>query len=99
MGLDKNKLMEIESACGEDAFSNIINHAAHLFPMYSLLREIKEGSGRISQIVVALKNYSYLGQAPVDAWAQAPAATAPAGIAASAVAPGTIRPGRRWLWE
>ncbi len=34
--------------------------------MYSLLHEIREGSGRISQIVGALKNYSYLGQAPIQ---------------------------------
>ena len=34
--------------------------------MHSLLHEINEGSSRISEIVVALKNYSFLGQAPVQ---------------------------------
>ncbi len=66
MGLYKENLEAIELKCSPDAFITIINHAGHLFPLYSLLHEIREGSGRISQIVIALKNYSYLGQAPVQ---------------------------------
>jgi len=34
--------------------------------VYILLNEINQGSGRISEIVGALKNYSYLGQAPIQ---------------------------------
>jgi signal transduction histidine kinase len=34
--------------------------------IYSLLQEISEGAGRISEIVKALKTYTYLDQAPVQ---------------------------------
>jgi signal transduction histidine kinase len=34
--------------------------------VYVLLNEIKQGSARISEIVGALKSYSYLGQAPIQ---------------------------------
>ena len=37
-----------------------------MFSIYSLLYEIGEGSGRISEIVVAMKSYSFLGQAPIQ---------------------------------
>jgi signal transduction histidine kinase len=39
---------------------------AALQPVFSLMYEIAEGSSRISEIVVAMKGYSYLGQAPVQ---------------------------------
>jgi signal transduction histidine kinase len=38
----------------------------HTHTIYSLLQEISEGSGRISEIVRALKTYTYLDQAPVQ---------------------------------
>jgi signal transduction histidine kinase len=66
MDLDKNRLYALASKSREDAFKAIIVSVAHLFPIHSLLHEIKEGSGRISEIVVALKNYSFLGQAPIQ---------------------------------
>ena len=37
-----------------------------LFAAYTLLHEISQGSARISEIVGALKSYSYLGQAPAQ---------------------------------
>jgi signal transduction histidine kinase len=66
MGFDKKRLDALASKSREDAFRAIIISAAYLFPIHSLLHEIKEGSGRISEIVVALKNYSFLGQAPIQ---------------------------------
>ena len=36
------------------------------FPVYSLLAEIAHGAGRISEIVGALRAYSYLGQGPMQ---------------------------------
>ncbi|HEX9729700.1 MAG TPA: ATP-binding protein [Gemmatimonadales bacterium] len=39
----------------------------HVFPVYRLLDEIHHGAARISEIIGALKEYSYLGQAPVQA--------------------------------
>lgn len=38
----------------------------NLFTVYSLLAEIREGSGRISAIVKSLKSYVYLDQAPIQ---------------------------------
>lgn len=43
----------------------ILHWVATIFPIYSLLTEVSEGTSRISEIVVALKNYSFLGQAKV----------------------------------
>ncbi len=43
----------------------ILHWVATIFPVYSLLTEVSEGTSRISEIVVALKNYSFLGQAKV----------------------------------
>jgi signal transduction histidine kinase len=40
--------------------------SASLYPAYALMFEIGQGSARISEIVGALKSYSYLGQAPVQ---------------------------------
>jgi signal transduction histidine kinase len=37
-----------------------------MYLVYTLLNEIGQGSTRISEIVGALKSYSYLGQAPVQ---------------------------------
>ncbi|RRB02559.1 ATP-binding protein [Larkinella rosea] len=66
MGLCKKELSQLAPAYDETPFRAIVVWAAHLYPVYSLLHEISEGSGRISEIVVALKNYSFLGQAPIQ---------------------------------
>lgn len=50
---------------GKDHLEAILNWLATIFPVYSLLTEVSEGTSRISEIVVALKNYSFLGQAEV----------------------------------
>jgi len=66
MRIDKNQLSEILMVHDKEHFGLIIALATRLCTAYSLLREINEASGRISEIVVALKNYSYLGKAPVQ---------------------------------
>jgi signal transduction histidine kinase len=66
MGLRKEDLEDIAGKINEKALPEVICWMAKVFPVYSLLYEIGEGSGRISEIVVALKNYSFLGQAPVQ---------------------------------
>lgn len=48
-----------------DNLEAILNWVAIIFPVYSLLTEVSEGTSRISEIVGALKNYSFLGQAEV----------------------------------
>ncbi len=49
-----------------DALSSVLEWTAVVFPVYILLSDIGKGSARISEIVGALKHYSYLGQAPVQ---------------------------------
>ena len=51
---------------GGDSLAAVIELAARAFPVYTLAREIGKGSARISEIVGALKSYSYLGQAPIQ---------------------------------
>jgi len=51
----------------EDSIGPALRLLADAFPVYRLLHEIGNGSARISEIVGALKGYSYLGQAPVQA--------------------------------
>ncbi len=65
-GLEPDALTRIEQAVGADALDVAIGTVANTFPVYRLLREIGEGSARISELVGALKSYSYLGQAPVQ---------------------------------
>lgn len=44
---------------------SILKWLSTIFPVYSLLTEIGEGTSRMSEIVIALKNYSFLGQAKI----------------------------------
>jgi signal transduction histidine kinase len=66
-GFDRGSLTELAVELTAETIQSALPWLASLYPVYSLLHEISEGSGRISEIVVALKNYSYLGQAPVQA--------------------------------
>jgi signal transduction histidine kinase len=45
----------------------VIDWLSDTYTIYSLLEEIGQGAGRISEIVKALKGYSYLDQAPIQA--------------------------------
>ena len=66
-GLDQDALVRLAGSVPEGSLSPVLSWAAAIFPVYSLLHEIGEGSSRISEIVGALKSYSYVGQAPVQA--------------------------------
>ncbi|MGE5346467.1 MAG: sensor histidine kinase, partial [Acidithiobacillales bacterium] len=66
-GLDPPSLSRLATLLNGEALSAGLAWAASLFPVYTLLNEIREGSARVSEIVGALKSYSYLGQAPVQA--------------------------------
>ncbi|MDP1725795.1 MAG: ATP-binding protein [Bacteroidota bacterium] len=66
MNLDIPLLNKIESNVHSTVLKEILAWLANTFIVYSLLHEISEGAGRISEIVGALKNYSFLGQAPIQ---------------------------------
>ncbi len=54
------------TALDGDALQTGLTWATSAYPVYALLRAIGQGSARISEIVRALKSYSYLGQAPLQ---------------------------------
>jgi signal transduction histidine kinase len=66
-GLDPAALDRVAGAVPGEALGAVLGRAAAVFPVYSLLHEIGQGAARVSEIVGALKSYSYVGQAPVQA--------------------------------
>jgi len=65
-GLDPAALSRLATVLEGEALPAGLAWAASLFPVYAVLNEISQGSTRISEIVGALKSYTYLGQAPVQ---------------------------------
>jgi signal transduction histidine kinase len=66
IGLTKDRLHELSSKVNMASLKAIVIWVAHVRSFYSLIHEISEGSGRLSEIVMALKSYSFLGQAPLQ---------------------------------
>jgi signal transduction histidine kinase len=66
-GLDPAALDRLAVSLPGEALGAALGLAAAVFPVYALLHEIRQGSARVSEIVGALKSYSYVGQAPVQA--------------------------------
>jgi signal transduction histidine kinase len=67
LGIDPPALTRLSTVFQDETLDAALAWVASLFPVYSLLNEIGHGSLRISEIVGALKSYSYLGQAPAQA--------------------------------
>jgi signal transduction histidine kinase len=65
-GLDPPALSRLAAVLDGEALGAALEWVAGLFAAYTLLHEIGQGSARISEMVGALKNYSYLGQAPAQ---------------------------------
>jgi signal transduction histidine kinase len=66
-GLNPPALERLAETVGSDALPATLARAASALPLYGLVQEIDEASARISDIVGALRSYSFLGQAPVQA--------------------------------
>ena len=64
-GFDPAGLTNLAGTFPPGALEPVLNWAAAVFSVYALLNEVMQGSSRISEIVRALKSYSYLGQAPI----------------------------------
>lgn len=64
LDLHRADLERIRADWGHDT-PTVVRWMARAQPVYSLVKEVGEASGRISEIVKALKTYSFLGQAPV----------------------------------
>jgi signal transduction histidine kinase len=67
LGLDPDRLGQLAAVLTGEALPITLVWAAGAFRVYTLLYEIGQGSARTSEIVGALRSYSYLGQAPVQA--------------------------------
>ena len=65
-GMDTATLIDYYNLFSGESFNIVLQWAASIFQVYSFVNEIKQGSTRISEIVGALRSYSYLGQAPVQ---------------------------------
>jgi len=66
LGYSLKELQELSSQHDKEFFFNALIRAVYQHQVNSLLVELKESSGRISEIVRAMKSYSFLDQAPVQ---------------------------------
>ena len=66
-GLDPARLDPLIEMFDDNHLGAALGWVVNTFRVHSLSHEIGQGSTRISEIVGALKSYSYLGQAPVQA--------------------------------
>ncbi len=66
LGFSEEDLGQFAQKFLPDQLPAVFSWLDSTFAIYGLLEEIGEGSGRISELVKALKTYSYLDQAPVQ---------------------------------
>jgi len=64
--IDAGDLDELRSLFGGDSLTAVLERTVRWYTILSLIAEIGHGSGRIAEIVRALKSYTYLGQSPVQ---------------------------------
>ncbi len=65
-GYDQDDLEELAKFFTEPQFAVVIDWLSFKFAIYSLVREIHISTGRIVELVKALKTYTYMDQAPVQ---------------------------------
>ncbi len=66
-GLDVPALERLAAALAPARPEAVLVRAASAFPVHRLLHEIGEASGRVSEIVTALRSLTFLGRAPEQA--------------------------------
>ena len=66
IGYDPDQLARLSEGLTGEQIHDILRWLGMTFSIYNLLAEISSGAARISDIVTALKSYSYLDQAPVQ---------------------------------
>ncbi len=67
LGMGHRELNSLTDGFTEAQFSVVINWLGYLHTIHNLLSEINLGTGRITEIVRALKTYTYMDRAPVQA--------------------------------
>ena len=63
---DSAGLTSLAESFAADQLVAVIRWLNTIYTVYNLMAEVRQGAGRISDIVKALKSYSYLDQAPVQ---------------------------------
>jgi len=66
-GYEGSDLEELTKVFNDNQFSAVINWLSFKFSIYSLVAEIGIGTARIAELVRALKTYTHMDQAPVQA--------------------------------
>ena len=66
MAFDDDGLIRLAAAFESHQFANVLNWVVSRYTMHSVLFEIGEGSGRVAEIVRALKAFTFLDQAPIQ---------------------------------
>ena len=66
LGYDCDALNTLVACFTAAQFFAVIDWLSDTYTIYSLLEEIGRGAGRISELVKALKGYTYLDQAPIQ---------------------------------
>jgi signal transduction histidine kinase len=66
IGFTEEKLGEIARELGDERLATVLVSITCGYMTQSLMAEIREGAGRIADIVNALKSYTHLDQAPVQ---------------------------------
>jgi signal transduction histidine kinase len=66
LGFDGQVLSDLAETFSAGQLTAVLNWLDGTYNTYNLLKEIGQGAGRISEIVKALKTYTYLDQAPIQ---------------------------------
>ncbi|MEJ2719566.1 MAG: PAS domain S-box protein [bacterium] len=66
LGYDRDGLVALAGEFPKPQFPVVIDWLGRLHTIHSLLSEISVGTGRIAEIVRALKTYTYMDQAPIQ---------------------------------
>jgi len=66
MGLNRGGLEELVRGIGSESLPKVLQSLCDAYTIFSLVNELTQGVSRISEIVKALKSYSYMDQAPVQ---------------------------------
>lgn len=67
LGYDRKDLAGLLVGFSPAQFPSVIDWLNNTYVVHSLLEEIGQGAGRITELVRALKEYTYLDQAPIQA--------------------------------
>jgi signal transduction histidine kinase len=63
-GIDRRELDALAAEIGPEALSEVLFRVSSLLGVAALVREIEQSTARISELVKAIKEYSYMDQAP-----------------------------------